>query len=107
MLVDHISPERVGTGFAITARQSDARDYPHMKLSEQKKGLPLLLLALALIVAPQLHSLTGCGDDELAASAADFPHHERSGNAAKGPLHHSLPNGACCALDLGLSVFAH
>lgn len=101
------SPGRMGTEFAITARQSDTRNEPHMKLSEQRKVLPLLLLAFALILAPQLHSLAGCGDDEATASAADSPHHEPSGNGTEGPVHHNLPNGACCALDLGLDCFAY
>jgi hypothetical protein len=77
-----------------------------MKLSEQKKVLPLLLLALALIVAPQLHSSTGCGDEDDASPIANT-HDTQLSRQVNAPQTHDLPDGACCALDHAVDVLAY
>jgi len=67
-----------------------------------------LLFILAIAVAPYLHGLTGCEDDDSATVstpgifAAALPHVFGGGRE-----HRNLPDGACCGLALAGVTFAY
>jgi hypothetical protein len=72
--------------------------------------LPLLVLAIAIAIAPGLHSVFGCADDEAPSRRApESTQHvsqvQTSGH--KDNDREDLPDGACCELALALGTFAY
>lgn len=79
-----------------------------MKLSIVKK-VALMVLAIAIIVAPEMHGLFGCDDDDDSAVTATGSGERAGQTAASGEQdhhHHDLPGGACCELAVALGAFA-
>ena len=71
--------------------------------------LPLLVLAIAIAIAPGLHSVFGCADDEAPSRRAPESTQQVSQVQTSGHKDHhrgNLPDGACCELALALGAFA-
>ena len=66
------------------------------------KILRLFALAIAIVVAPQLHSFLGCDDDASSVAAQVARQGGEEGNHQP-----SLPDGACCELALAVGAVAY
>lgn len=66
----------------------------------------LLLLALAVMIGPYVHTAIGCDDDASAGlrPSSNLPTISHSTSAKD---HHELPGDGCCELDFAVGVLAH
>ncbi len=74
------------------------------------KGLFILILVIAIVVAPHLHALLGCDDDPPASSRTEVKQKVPSRTFGMSNHHHhqrGLPDEACCELATALNVLAY
>lgn len=71
------------------------------------KILRLFALAIAIVVAPQLHSFLGCDDDASSVAAHVARQADIDDRGEEGNHQPSLPDGACCELALAVGAVAY